>query len=376
MEQYNKIKACFDENECKLITTFEEFEELRKGVCKQSYQFVRVRFTGVCSHESSAVFTNFYLRKTGKKCKDCTAKNSIKLIKQSSQSNIIESDGIAIIEEYLSPLYEIIRTKEGCLADLAIRKKTELSNQWIPVQVKTTLKLSHGMYSFTLHNDYTNMLVICVCISEKKIWILPYNHLDIKYKINISLASKYNKYLAKSPAIIDTYLNEIVYKDIDSILVPITVLQQREQEYVKKREQAIPFLQYDYPTIQSTCVDVLVNGKKVQEKVLGYTLLKDALHCGFSVNNGLINKKRTYRCYKLGENDYYWLHSSIDDRFWIIPEQILHEKGYISNKDESTPKRVLWFKSENTNTKKKNWLDAYQYNYSTIDKDVIIQVFS
>jgi hypothetical protein len=374
MEQYTKVKACFDENECKLITTFEEFEELRKGVCKQYYQYVRVRFTGSCSHESSVVFTNFYLRKTGKKCKDCVKKNSIKLIKQASQSNIIESDGIAIIEEYLSHLYEIIRTKEGCLADLAIRKKTELSNQWIPVQVKATLQLSHGMYSFTLnHNDYTNMLVICVCISEKKIWILPYNHLDIKYKINISVASKYNKYLAKSPTIIDTYLSEIIYKDIDSILVPITALQQREQEYVKKREQAIPFLQYDYPAIQSTCVDVLVNGKRVQEKVLGYTVSKNALHCGFTVNNGLIDKKRTYRCYKLGENDYYWLHSSIDDRFWIIPEQILHEKGYISNKDESKPKRVLWFKAEDN--KKKNWLDVYQYNYTTIEKDIIMKVF-
>jgi len=375
MEHYNKVKACVDENECKLITTFEEFEELRKGVCNQYYQCVRVRFIGACSHESSAVFTNFNLRKTGKMCKDCVKKNSIKLIKHAKQSNAIESDGITIIKEYLSPLYEIIQTKEGCLADLAIRKKSECADKWIPVQVKATMKLSHGMYSFTLNNnDYKNMLVICICISEKKLWILPYNYLTITYKLNISVASKYNKYLVKSPDIIDTYLSEIICKDLDSILVPIAVLQQREQEYVKKREQAIPFLQYEYPIIQNTCVDVIVNGKKIQEKVLGYTLSKNALHCGFSVNNGFIDKKHTYRCYKFGENDYYWLHSSIDDRFWIIPEQILYEKGYISNKDESKPRRVLWFKSENNI--KKNWLDAYQYNYSTIDKNVIIKIFS
>ena len=140
MDNYDKIKLCFNKNNCTLITTFEEFEELRKNVLKQSYHFVRVRFIAVCSHESSVVFTNFNLRKTGMKCKVCTKKNSIELRKHINNTNEIESDGILIIEEYLAPLYEIIRTKEGCLADLAIRKKSE--DKWIPVQVKTTIQKS------------------------------------------------------------------------------------------------------------------------------------------------------------------------------------------------------------------------------------------
>lgn len=63
MENYNKVKSCFDTNNCTLLTTFDEFEELRKNVLYQSYQFVRVRFIGNCTHESSVVFTNFNLRK-------------------------------------------------------------------------------------------------------------------------------------------------------------------------------------------------------------------------------------------------------------------------------------------------------------------------
>ena len=375
MDNYNKVKLCFDKNNCTLITTFEEFEELRKNVLKQSYHFVRVRFIGICSHESSVVFTNFNLRKTGMNCKACTKKNSVEFGKHKNNTNETESNAITIIEEYLTPHYEVIRTKEGCLADIAIRKKLE--EQWIPVQVKSTMKKSHGMYSFGFnHNHYKNMLLICVCISEKKIWIIPYNQIDITSKLNISIRSKYNKYLVDLNTVfntIDSYRSEFVCLELDIILLPITSLQQREQLYVKKRENYLPFLEYKYPSIQNTCVDVIVNGKNVQEKVLGYDDTKKGLYCGFSANNGRKDGKRCNRCYRLGENEYYWLHSSIDNRFWIIPEQILYDKGYLSKQDETMPRKMLWFKSENNITKK--WLNSYEYNYDTINKEEILKMF-
>jgi hypothetical protein len=62
MENYHKVKLRFEENGCILLTTFEEFEELREKVLKKSYQFVRVRFIGTCSHESDVVYTNFNIR--------------------------------------------------------------------------------------------------------------------------------------------------------------------------------------------------------------------------------------------------------------------------------------------------------------------------
>jgi hypothetical protein len=77
--------------------------------------------------------------------------------------------------------------------------------------------------------------------------------------------------------------------------------------------------------------------------------------------------------YQLGENDYYWIHSSIDDRFWIIPEQVLYEKGFVSNKNENKPRKVLWFKS-NDNIKQR-WLNDYEYSYQTVNKDKIIKIF-
>ena len=77
MEKYIKVQKCFEENKCTLLTTFEEFEETRKTVSKNYFEYVRVRFIASCTHESSVVFTNFKLRKTGIVCKECVKQKSV-----------------------------------------------------------------------------------------------------------------------------------------------------------------------------------------------------------------------------------------------------------------------------------------------------------
>jgi len=74
--------------------------------------------------------------------------------------------------------------------------------------------------------------------------------------------------------------------------------------------------------------------------------------------------------YHLGENDYYWLHSSIDDRFWIIPETVLYEKGYISNVSDTKNRKALQFNSKNI-----VWLDNYLYTYNNINREKLISLF-
>jgi uncharacterized protein YjfI (DUF2170 family) len=64
MDKYIKVKTVVENNNCKLLTSFEEFEEKRKNILGNSYQFVRIDFIEICSHISSAVFTNFNLLKT------------------------------------------------------------------------------------------------------------------------------------------------------------------------------------------------------------------------------------------------------------------------------------------------------------------------
>lgn len=378
MEFYEKVKNFCTTNNCNLLTTFDEFEEKQKTVLDNSKHYVRIDFIGVCGHNSSAVVTNFLNRKTGIRCKDCVKKDTKNTLTNIAiLSNNIEIDSINIIKEYLSNEYEIIRTKEGCKADIILRKKTDTDKYW-PIQVKGTKESVHKMYAFgCVHRNYNNMLMICVCTSEKKIWIAPYEDINHVKKLNISNRSKYNKYLIKDNTKlkneIEKYDIKYTRNSIDELLVPLSPLQKREQEYVRKREKYLSFLEYIYPEIQNTPTDFIVNGRNVQEKVAGICNDKKsiALRIYLASNNGKKeNGTRKFRTYRKGENDYYWFHSSIDDRFWIVPESVLFEKEYISKGDETKNNKVFTITAI-----KNNWIKEYEYDYNTFDKDKIIELF-
>lgn len=379
MDNYNKVIKCCNENNCTLLTSFEEFEKRREETKSKSYQHVRIDFVGICSHPSSAVYTNLYRRKTGIRCINCVKDNTNTILKMngSSHCNDIEYQGITLLEEYLQPYYKFHRTCEGCKADMVIKALDEEKDEWIPLQIKVTMNNKHGMYSFRkVNREYDNMLMICICIEEKKIWIIPYNDITVKASINISRQSKYNKYLIKNTKIneiISMYKNKIILNSLNIWMTPNNIYQQREQLYIKKREQYIPFLSYKYPKIQGTKVDFMINGKKIQEKVIGFNNKKKMLICTICKNNGRLLKKSQYKPYDKGDNDYYWLHSSIDERFWIIPEDILIEKGYITTENKIGKKNLAFTLKYTPFTK---WLKDYEYNYNDIDIEKIKGLFS
>jgi hypothetical protein len=368
MDNYLKVKKIVEDAECSLLTTFEDFEEKRKSVLHTMYLYVRIDFIGICGHNSSAVFTNFKSRKTGIRCKECVAKTTREIMKNKMKDagSIVKTDSLKFFEKYLSPYYEIQRTKEGCKADLIIKPKDSKEDVWIPLQAKATQQVCHKMYSFKgLDRDYTGMLIICGCITDDKIWIIPYSDVTSRSKINISVRSKYNKYLVEDK----TQINEVItkyecIKDCCNIfMTPVCEYQQREQEYVKKRELYIDFLNYVYPELHNTTTDFMVSGKKVQEKVMGYESKHNRLTCSLASNNLKDDRgKRKWRTYYLGENNYYWLHSSHDDRFWIIPEMKLHKRGKISDSDKVYNKKVLMFNIE----KVPKWIKKWEFNYKEI----------
>jgi hypothetical protein len=377
MDNYLKVKTAVETQNCTMITTFEEFEKKRDIVKNKSYHYVRIDFIGICGHNTSAVVTNFICRQTGIRCKECVKKNTNNMLKSKlNETNQIENNSINIIEKYLSDKYEITRTKEGCRADLVIKKKGD--DKYIPIQVKSTASISpHKMYSFRyLNKDYTNMIILCISISEQKIWIIPYEDIKHLAYLNISARSKYNKYLIEDnnflPEYIEKYADKCYTTDIDKLMTPSSPLQRQEQEYVKKRESLVNFLEYKYPEVQNTPTDFIVNGKKVQEKVCGHPK-KNRLTIWMASNNGKKeNGNRNFRTYRLGENQYYWFHSNIDNKFWIIPENILFEKGYISKADETKNKKCLIISISPTSN---SWINDYKYDYDNINKDRILELF-
>jgi hypothetical protein len=381
MEQYNKIIQCVTEYGCKLLTTFEEFQEKMRTNKYRGFCFVRIEFVGICGHNSSAVFTNFKVRKTGIRCKDCVKKSSAATMCENNtklQSIQTELESVKLIEKYLTG-YDIIRTPEGCLADIIVREKGS-EELWIPIQLKCTLQLSHGMYSFRKVGDkYKDMLLVCVCINENKIWVIPANDINVTNELNISKVSKYNEYSVADNSLlcsaIDLHKERCIRKSLEDCMRPLSELQQREQIFVKKRVSALPFLSFKMIDMQQSSTDFIVNGKKVQEKVCGYIKNKNQLMCAMSCNNGTENKKRLFRTYRLKENDFYWLHSSIDDRFWVIPEAVMFREGYVSKEDETIGKKGFSIPLKDMEYGIRKWMQPFEYNYSTPDKDKLLALF-
>lgn len=379
MENYNKVLETCNSNGCKLLTTYEEFEKCREIVNKNYYAYVRIKFIGICGHESSAITTNYILRKTGIQCKDCVKQHTHNIIKNREllHCSIVEKQGIDIITKLLDSTYTVVRTKEGCIADMLIRKLDNIEDKWYNLQLKTCSKISHGMYSFpSIKTSYSDMILTCVCVQDSKVWIIPYNELTIKNKLNISVISKYNKYLVQDNVhvLLDKYLSLCKVSSLEDGLTPATELQQREQEYVSKRETYIPQLTYVYPELQNSATDFIVNDKRVQEKVMGTN--RNSLYAFFASNNGKkLNGNRKYRTYTRSENDFYWLHSSIDDRFWVIPEKELYEREYISDNNviiNRTIIRIPILKYSDTNI----WLENYEFNYKSINIKKILSMFN
>lgn len=377
MEKYLKVKSVLEDNNCKLLTSFEEFEH-QLNILK-IYDKIRIKFIGICSHISNSVFVNFYYRKTGLRCKDCVVKNikqklNIYNVDNKNYTNKIEYEGINMLNNILIPYYIIKRTPEGCNCDIAIKIKEEEKDIWIPIQVKTTEKQNNmSMYTFSLNNKdniYKNIMIICVCINEKKVWVIPIDIIKAKSKINICNKSKYNEYLITDTNTIDKAIQKclkyVVQHNLEKLMTPSSHLQKREQDYIRKREKYLSFLKYEYPDIQGSCVDFIINGKNIQEKVVGFDKNRERLLCTVAKNNGTLYGKRTIKVYDKGDNDYYWFHSSIDDRFWIIPEEILVKYGYIDYNNQKTKKTLIF---------KFDWLKKYEYNYNTVDKDIIKTLF-
>ncbi len=88
------------------------------------------------------------------------------------------------------------------------------------------------------------------------------------------------------------------------------------------------------------------------------------------------NGSKLFRTYKLGENDYYWIHSSIDDRFWIIPEIELYNRDYLSDSDKiSNSKSIRIIVNHNNKYGAKEWIKDYEYNYLNVNKEKLIKLF-
>lgn len=336
----NHEKLCqeFQDFKCLLLTTKNELhEQMRQRSIP--LQHTRVRILAACGHEHECVVTNYLRRRTAVMCKECRLKN-IQSINKNRTLNCYEIEfmGFLKIREILEKNnFEVKKTKEGCRADFMIRPNDSKKDEWIGVQLKVCSKISYKMYSFrNVNKTYDNLLMFCYCLEECKLWIFPYSEIkELKHKLNISVVSKYNKFIINQndniQSIIKSFQDNFQMYTEQELLIPVSNQQQQEQIYALKREKHLPFIQFTYPEIENGKTDFYICNLKIQEKVCSIRKARDIIE--LSVNNGRINGKRLFRSYCLHDNDFYWCHVKNSDDFFVIPEFELYSRGYISDSD-------------------------------------------
>jgi hypothetical protein len=372
---YHDVVHCFEKENCKLVTTEEEF----KNRCNSSPKY---RYIASCGHEHIVFFHVFLSRKTGVICPNCVnTRNSIRKKEQLKDDKIQHIRQELACIEYIIDLFKehfiIKKAFDGCKADIILKPINNHNDEWIGIQIKSCKKPTRD-YGFHLENkDYSNILILCICEENKKMWGISYELVKGQVKLTVGLKkSKYNQYeitpenyLDKINHIYNT-LNKSKYETIDT---PICIYQQREKEYRNFRENILRFIQFDNNNMEGLVYDFKIGNKKIQEKVGGLsTCRKGTFVFTIVKNDGLINKKRNLVQYNKGDNDIYWLNCDNHKHFYVIPEDVLVEQGYIC--DTKTKKKMI---NINPHSEKSCvWLKPYLFDYENINKEALLEILN
>ena len=366
---FQYITKSFSDKGCAVNMTEEEFNTI------YTTNKSKINYIASCGHNNSVSWKNFTSLNQGINCPLCVNINTGEKLKELRSG---ENNNSSIEQEFkciqyfigiINKTFQIKKMFDGCRADIGIRLTDNIVDLWLGIQVKSThKKCNRGQYDFTLNGiNYDNYLILCICLEDKKMWLIPYEDVKGQKTIKISVKSKYNHYEVTVNNIDNKLMN--CYKDMpkfqfDILNTPTSDTHKQEQYYRKLREDKLDFIQFIYPEFEGTVYDFKISDKKIQEKV-GFICKNNPNSFGFSINK---SDGRKYNCsYKLGDNEFYWLHCKNTSRFYVIPESLLIEKGFIGDKC----KQHLYISPTNIKTK---WTNDYLFNYDNIDKERLLQL--
>ena len=376
---YENIIEEFNKRGCTLITTKEEHSEIiLKYSTKLSY---KLNYVASCGHNHTVFYNVFKSRGTGIVCPSCKYKENGKRKKEMFKNDEIfklsninqENDCIIKLIGQLNKDFEIVKAFDGCVVDIIYKPIGTKEDTWVGIQVKTT-NSNIICYSFNLQNNYKNCLILCFdCINEN-IWIFPENYFN-QTKISIGFTkSKYNIFKVEKYNLIsclqDYYVNTSKFT-FDELNLPINIFQQREQEYRKFREEKIDFLKFEYENKEGTVYDFKIGKNKIQEKVTCINNETKTVIFQLSKHNGIINRKKIFCQYDVGDNDFYWLNIDNKKTFFVFPEQLLIDRGIIGNK-----KTTKFFKVtlKEKIHKISEWVIPYMFDYENVDRERLLVI--
>jgi hypothetical protein len=372
---YENIVEEFKKRNCKLLTSKDEYNDILKISVKQNY---KLYYTASCGHNHNVFYNVFKYRGTGIVCPNCKNKQIGEHKKEKIKNNDItklhcieqEFTFIQNLCEILSNEFVIKKAFDGCLVDIIYKPKNIIEDNWVGIQIKTSA-VKHLTYSFHINNNYINCLLLLYCYDDNMMWLIPENIILNQTKISIGYASsKYNIYKINYSMLNDKLNHLYVHTtnfSFDKLNTPINFYQQREQEFRKYRESKISFIQFDYDDMEGRVYDFKIGKLKIQEKVCKIYSKENRYIVCLCKNNGFMNSKQKHIQYDINDNDFYWINCDNKCVFFVIPENILINKGLIGNKNE---KNTIFIKIpiKTSLQETSSWLHPYIFDYQNVDR--------
>lgn len=371
---YEDISLKFLEKKCNVVMTKEEFyENYQNNKCK-------IKYNASCGHENIVSYKNFTSLNQGINCPSCVDKNTSVKMKEfrtgdNKHSASQEYNCIQYFKELICDSFAIIKSFDGCKADIAIKKMNVVEDLWLGIQVKTTnKKTERSQYYFRLNKGkHDNCLLLCICEEDKKMWLIPYEDVKGFKTIGVAIKSKYNTYEVTKENLISklNYFYDLSNKfSFDILNTPTSESQKQEQQYRKIRETTIDFIDFKNNDIEGLVYDFMIDNKKVQEKVGSITHNNiNSYMFNLSKHACKINNKCQKQCYEEDDNDLYWLNCK-NGKFYVMPEIALIKNGFIG---KNFTREKLYVSPTNDNT---SWCNEYLFDYNNVDKERLLKIIN
>ena len=239
----------------------------------------------------------------------------------------------------------------------------EDTEKWFPIKIKYSNSYIGDNYYFTIRNKSQNILILCVNLQNKKMWLFPPNILNSSSKIKININTTFTEYLLTEKTLYEKLLqyynnNSTMWLNKYDNLISnsnnghVNI----ECEYKLKRVSSINFLTFTNPLTNFETYNFLINGFRVQETVCFYDIVgKWQIACVLKKRNGKIYP------FSLEDNDFYWINERTSNNFYVVPNNIMYEKGFVQG-------GIIKGRININITTNLFWLSDYQYSYDDINE--------
>ena len=296
-------------------------------------------------------------------------------VEKSGNNSLVETRGIKLLSKYIGGL---TRVTDGAHADLFLPIANDVQQRGYGIQVKVCTTRKDGAAHFYKVNHYEDLIIICVLLDEKRVWVFDGKTLThFKSDFGIGRKSKYNNkevQLDQLEAKLETMVTEYTPNTLDYFntqLSPKYLAEYIVHEKWLKATGAI-LEQKGIDHVENSvvdCIQIINDDQQVtrQEKVM--CKHQNAFYANLKKNAGKVDGKYTFQPYEKGDNNVYcffvnkytlsngdsWTHR--DDRKAILsatligwfefPEEILIQRGYIETESRAGSTSISCYLPEN-----------------------------